>query len=395
MIPLEQAISISLLTPLQDPNNKACTWGMPLLIWGSPGIGKSSRVVEASQAAGLPIESIFSAGHLPEDFTGIPVRTDEGTLRRVCALEEVNRLVSRGYGTLFMDELSCAPPTVQAAELKVIMNRQIGSTQLPGKVRIIAAANPEEEAAGGYQLEPPLANRFMHLNHMPPDPEEWTEWLLNGSSGEVLDFSSGETTVKKNWGVEWAKASGLAAGFVRRRGSLLYNLPKEGDAARGKAWPSPRTWEYACRVQATSMCLGVSLEDQMDLVAACVGEPASVEWAAWVQEADLPSPEGMLKHGWTPDGQRLDRNMAAYTAVTSYVGSLTDPADRKAAAIKLWGLLDVCCKAGLADIAGPPAKTLVNHGLSTVGGAELAKAARPVLTRLGDDKISEILSGGA
>ena len=389
-LPMEQAISVALLTPMGDPNDPHCVWGMPLLIWGSPGIGKSARVAAAASSADLHMESVFSAGQHPEDFTGIPVRKEDGGLHRVCALEEVNRLVAIGRGVLFLDEVSCAPPTVQAALLKVVMNRYIGDTQLPGGVRIIAAANPEEEAAGGWELAPPLANRFVHLSEIPPTVDQWGEWLLNGSSVEVTDYKTGEDMVKKNWGSEWPRMKGLMWGFARRKPALLYSMPKEGDKARGRNWPSPRTWEYAGRIAAACGSMGIALDDQMDMVQAAVGEGPAAEWAAWVQDANLPSPESMLKHGWDPDPTRLDRTLAAYTAVSAYCTSRTDPVDQKECAVKAWGLFDKACQAGMADIIMPPAQSFVNNGLGLSGGADLAKAAKPVMSRLGEKGFTKL-----
>ena len=77
------------------------------------------------------------------------------------------RLVRAGRGLLFLDELSTAPPAVQAALLRVVLERRVGALQLPaGAVRIVAAANPRVGAADGWELSPPLANRFVHLYWM-------------------------------------------------------------------------------------------------------------------------------------------------------------------------------------------------------------------------------------
>jgi hypothetical protein len=389
-LPLEQIVSVSLLTPMGDPDDKKCVWGMPLLIWGSPGIGKSTRVAAAARAAGLHLEPVFSAGQHPEDFTGIPVRKADGGLHRVCALEEVNRLVEMGRGVLFLDEVSCAPPTVQAALLKVVMNRYIGDTQLPGGVRIISAANPAEEAAGGWELEPPLANRFVHIQESPPTAQEWTEWLINGENVEVTDYKSGEKMVRDSWDSEYPRMKGLMAGFVKRRPNLLYNLPKEGDRARGRAWPSPRTCEYAARMAATCGCLSLGMDSQMDFVQAAIGEAAAAEWAAWVQDADLPSPETMLRNGWTPDPHRLDRSVAAYTGVAAFVVGCKDLQARKNYAIKAWGLYDKACKAGVADVIMVATQAFINNGLSLSAGADMAEAAKPVLSRLGDSGLAKL-----
>ena len=382
-LPLEQIISIALLTPMGDPTTANCVWGAPLLIWGSPGIGKSARVNAASEASGLHMEAVFSAGHHPEDFTGIPVRKDAGGLHRVCALEEVNRLVDLGKGVLCLEEISCAPPAVQAALLKVVLNRFIGDTILPNGVRIVSAANPPEEAAGGWELEPPLANRFIHIEEQPPSANDWGEWLLNGDNLAVTDYRTGEATVTKNWGSEWPRIKGLLYGFARRRPALLYNLPVEGDKARGRAWPSPRSWVTAGRLAATCNALGLNLSDQLDMIQAAVGAGAASEWMTWITEANLPSPEHMLRNGWDPNPTRLDQALAAYGSVAMYVTSQSDQKLRREYAGQAWNLFGTAMKANMPDIVVPAARLFVNNGLGLSAGGDLGKAAKPVMAKLG------------
>src|SRR5207248_8810483 len=45
-------------------------------------------------------------------------------------------------GLLFLDELTTAPPAVQAAMLRVVLERVVGDVTLPPAVRVVAAANP-------------------------------------------------------------------------------------------------------------------------------------------------------------------------------------------------------------------------------------------------------------
>ncbi len=78
--------------------------------------------------------------------------------------------VTAGRGPLFLDELSTATPT--RAALRVVLERRVGSLQLPPGVRIVAAANPRASAADGWELSPPLANRFAHLYRARPE----TSW---------------------------------------------------------------------------------------------------------------------------------------------------------------------------------------------------------------------------
>jgi MoxR-like ATPase len=65
------------------------------------------------------------------------------------------RLTDAGHGLLFLDELTTAPPAVQAAMLRVVLERAVGDVELPASVRIVAAANPAEQAADGWELTAP------------------------------------------------------------------------------------------------------------------------------------------------------------------------------------------------------------------------------------------------
>jgi len=88
-------------------------------------------------------------------------------------------LVAGGGGYLFLDELTTSPPAVQAAMLAVALDLTVGDVQLPKGTRVIAGANPPDCAAGGYELEAPLANRFCHVEFT-PSVDEWLDGMSTG-----------------------------------------------------------------------------------------------------------------------------------------------------------------------------------------------------------------------
>ena len=139
---------------------------LPVLLWGQPGIGKSSTLTELARGLGLPLETVIASVHEPSDFSGLPVLGSDPAGQGVAMAppDWAVRLRRVGDGLLFLDELSSAPPAVQAALLRVVLERRVGSLALPDGVRIVAAANPPGSAADGWQLAPPLANRFIHLD---------------------------------------------------------------------------------------------------------------------------------------------------------------------------------------------------------------------------------------
>jgi hypothetical protein len=285
-------------------------------------------------------------------------------------------------GVLFLDEISGATPAVQAALLKVALKRYIGDTQLPGGVRILAAANPPNEAACGWELEPPLANRFIHVDVLPPSPTEWGTWLITETGAPVLDRANGESMVRRGWEEEWPMVKGLFKQFIESRPTLLYALPVEGSSDRGRAWPSPRTLEYAARLVTTCRILCIGIEGQAEMVRAAIGTGASVEWLALTRSTDIPSPETVLDGGWVPDPTRLDTANAVYSSVTAYVLS-GDTSQKKTRAIKAWGLF---------DLVAAFAQLLVKGGLGISGEKSMVAAAAPVMGRLGRSNVTQYLA---
>jgi integrase len=46
-----------------------------------------------------------------------------------------------------------------------VLERVVGDLELPDAVSVVAAANPPEMSAGGWDPSPPLANRFCHIGN--------------------------------------------------------------------------------------------------------------------------------------------------------------------------------------------------------------------------------------
>ena len=135
--------------------------GVPAVLWGSPGTGKSSAVMALAESAGLRCEVVIASIREPSDFSGLPIIVDGGV--RFAPPEWAKNLADQGSGILFLDEISTAPPAVQAALLRVVLERVVGDLALPSNIAIVAAANPPDQAADGWDLSAPLANRFCYF----------------------------------------------------------------------------------------------------------------------------------------------------------------------------------------------------------------------------------------
>ncbi|WP_461365285.1 AAA family ATPase [Candidatus Darwinibacter acetoxidans] len=315
--------------------------GVPILAWGPPGVGKTAVITALAESLALPLEVVLASIREPADFSGLPVIREDGVKMEAPAW--ARRLAREGKGILFLDEISTAPPAVQAALLRVVLDRVVGDLELPPGVAVVAAANPPEQAAGGWDLSPPLANRFCHLTWT-LDSGAWIDGMIQGWPAPRFE------ALPEGWEKGIPASRSLVAAFIRHRPHLLLQVPGSEDQA-GKAWPSPRSWEMAARL------LAASSDDDVAaiLVSGCVGDGAAMEFLTWRRDLDLPDPEAVLRE---PEKftipKRGDQAFAILTAVvTAAVGNLTR--DRWLAA---WTVLARAADQGAKDIAAAAAKAL-------------------------------------
>ena len=381
---LEETLLISVLMPRgDDPQDSLCRWGAPSLFWGAPGIGKTQILRTVAQRLLLPVETLYAGTRQPEDFSGTLIPDGKGGGNSVCTLAPIRRLMKVQEGILFLDEISCAPPAVQGAMLSLALEGNVGDDQLPPGIRILGAANPADEAAGGWDLEPPSANRFLHFEVSPPTVNAWIEWYTQSSARIPTGTADHKATLLKNWDAELAKVKGSIAGFMKvRGGDFLHALPPEGNPNRGRAWPSGRTWELGG--WAMTACRALKMpEHTLSFLEASVGAGAATEYAEWLAKADLPDPQDMLDNGWTPSRQRPDIALAAYTSLGIHVTQLRTVAEKHAVAAHAWRLFEPAFDGGFIDLARTSAELLANHGFADEDcSPDILKAAQPVLRRL-------------
>lgn len=337
----------------------AVSAGVPVLLWGAPGTGKSSVVRDLAAAMGWPCEVVIASIREPSDFAGLPIVVDGGV--RFAPPGWAISLAGAGRGLLFLDEISTAPPAVQAALLRVVLERTVGDLRLPDAVVVVAAANPPDQAADGWDLSAPLANRFCHLDWS-IDAATVAEGFTGGFPRPVVPELGpvGDGASDRESGGEGVRAPArirsraeVATFLLLRPGSVVV-APTER-AAAGRAWPSPRTWEMAADLLAAGRTLAVEGEVLSALVCGCVGQGAGIEFLSWLSELDLPDPETVLAD---PEGfelpERGDRAYAVLTSVAAAV-SANPTIERWAAGWEVMG------RAGeqVPDIAALAARVLV------------------------------------
>lgn len=318
---------------------------VPVLIWGAPGTGKTSTIEALGEKLGLPVEVVIASIREPSDFSGLPIISGESV--KMAPPIWAKRLAEAGKGILFLDEISTAPPAVQAALLRVVLDRVVGDLPLPDGVSIVAAANPPDQAAGGWDLTPPLANRFCHIDWQ-INPREWVEGMMSGFRIKSLAI------LPTDWEEHLPQADALIASFIQHRQHLLFQYPKEESAA-GRAWPSPRAWTMAARLLAAAESVNADEETSAVLLSGMVGNGPALEFLAWKKALDLPDPEDLLKH---PDKFQLPlRGDQAFAVLSSVVAAALSNLTKERW-LAAWKVLATAADQGGKDIAAASAKSL-------------------------------------
>ncbi len=210
---------------------------MSTMIWGPPGIGKSSIVAQTAEKHGIGFIDVRLSQLAPTDLRGLPVADLEARLSRWLPPEF---LPTSGRGVLFLDEINLAPPTMQGMAQQLILDRCVGSYRVPDGWFIWAAGNRKEDRAAAFDMPAPLGNRFIHLDIV-PDLDSFKHFAFANQIHEQI------------------------VAFVMFRPELLHKLNPQQPA-----WPSPRSWAMADRL----------LKADMDMAPA-IGEGAAVEFAAF------------------------------------------------------------------------------------------------------------------
>jgi MoxR-like ATPase len=183
---------------------------LSVMIWGAPGIGKSSIVQQVATAHELACIDLRLSQLAPTDLRGLPVPSGESS-----AWLPPEFLPREGLGVLFLDEINMAPPAMQGMAQQLILDRRVGSYQVPEGWFVWAAGNRKEDRAAVFDMPSPLANRFIHLE-IEPVGADFRQYAFDRGFDERL------------------------IAFVAFREDLLHKQI-EGE----NAWSSPRSWEMA------------------------------------------------------------------------------------------------------------------------------------------------------
>ena len=208
-------------------NNKVPVKVFPsVMLWGAPGVGKSqavrqiAREIENSTGKKTVVTDVRLLLFNPIDLRGIPTSNADKTLAvwlkpQIFQMDESEDVVN----ILFLDEISAAPQSVQAAAYQITLDRVVGEHKLPENCIVIAAGNRVTDKSVVYKMPRALANRFLHIN----------------VEGNFMSW--------KRWAVS-AGINSMVTGFLSFRQDYLNKFCGSDDLA----FATPRSWEMVSNV---------------------------------------------------------------------------------------------------------------------------------------------------
>lgn len=254
--------------------------GLPILIKGAPGVGKSDIVAQAAAAAGAELVISHPVVSDPTDFKGLPAVTKGkaeflpfGDLRQ---LMEANKLT-----VAFLDDLGQAPAVVQAAAMQLILGRRINGHKISDHVVFVAATNRREDRAGVTSILEPVKSRFATIVQLEAHIDDWSKWALDNDVPPEL------------------------VAFVRFRPELLLSGEATSDIVNH---PCPRTITFLGKLYAAGI-------QDFESLSGAAGEGFATEFLSFVKMwKELPSIDGILVD---PEGADIPTQPAALYAVAT------------------------------------------------------------------------------
>jgi hypothetical protein len=212
-----------------------------------------------------------------------------------------------------------------------VLERKVGAHSLPAGVRIVAAANPPDIAASGWELSPPLANRFVHLNWQ-LDGDTYRRALEEGFAPPPALTTDPERHAAR--ALFWKQ---LVAGFLKRNTGLAFTQPAEDEYA----YATPRSWDFAIALMATCDLHGYAprpgqqsppnIQPFVNLVKGAVGSGAATSFLQYLRQLRIPDPEAVLDGAAQVDPTlREDELLVLFNAMSGLLQAMPeDGADKE------------------------------------------------------------------
>lgn len=274
----------------------------PIMIWGSPGIGKSDLIREFAKSCNRKVFDERLALLDPTDLRGIPY-FDPETKTAKWGLPSMLPTEADGPSILFLDEINAAPPSIQAAAYQLVLDRCIGDYKLPDDVFIVAAGNLESDKAVTHTMPTPLLNRFTHIQ-LDVSADDWIEWAMRN------------------------KVHPDVVGYISYMKGNLHKFDSRNVNERG--FPTPRSWAFSSNIlYEFERSFGDDKETNRlakDLIGGTIGEGMMTEFFAHRDISKyLPQPIDVLNGSVKKLHDKVkDEISAHYTLIVTLIYELTN-----------------------------------------------------------------------
>jgi hypothetical protein len=240
----------------------------PVFLWGPPGIGKSELVADICEELGGRLYDLRLALMDPSDLKGVLYyNTEKHTATWSAPPDLPSKEEAANYPivVLFLDEMNSAPPATQAAAYQLVLNRRVGTYELPDNVVVVAAGNRDTDRGVVYRMPAPLANRFIHLT-LRTDFETWQNWaVMNQVHPDVV-------------------------GYITANKVDLFNFDPKSS---GQSFATPRSWSFVSELLQED---NINETELTDLVSGTVGEGIALKFNAHRRvSSSMPNPTHILE----------------------------------------------------------------------------------------------------
>ena len=263
---------------------------IPLMLWGPPGVGKTSIVRDVAVQEKVMCHTIALTLMDPTDLSGLPVVNEDRTAVRWIPLGE---LPTGGEGYLFFDEINTADPSVMAAAMRLVLEGRLGEYTMPPGWARIAAGNRVEDAASANHMPSALSDRFMHAT-LEVNSEDWIDWSNNNGIDPVL------------------------TAFIAYRPQLLHDF-----SPRGTVNTTPRGWADVAKI--ITKTGGMADAVALAAVSGRVGAGPAIELRAFVETwMSLPAIEPILDGADTDSHSKMKKPAVRYAVTMALAATMAD-----------------------------------------------------------------------
>lgn len=289
---------------LIDEGGDALKMMPSVMLWGPPGVGKSQGIrqiakeIETRTGKKTVVTDVRLLLFNPIDLRGIPTANADKTLAvwlkpQIFQMEESADVVN----ILFLDEISAAPQSVQAAAYQITLDRVVGEHKLPDNCIVIAAGNRTTDKSVAYKMPKALANRLLHID-VEVSFDSWKEWAIKSGVNPMV------------------------IGFLGFRDALMCFDAGSEDLA----FATPRSWEMVSNILNH---VNQDVDKVFSLISGLVGLVAASEFRTWSKVyKDLPDVNAIFDGKCSEIPKDPEQLYALTSAMTSYASMHRDEIGR-------------------------------------------------------------------